>query len=105
VPQNFQSCSINPIFRNLEDTAIPIYKAKAHKEIVNCIDGVGGLGIGEGAPEIATGSRDGNDNTVKLAYIGLDWTSIFCLLGHMFFICWFMGPPTWNSGISEKNKN
>jgi hypothetical protein len=26
-------------------------------------------------------------------------------LGHMFFICWFTGPPTWNSGISEKNKN
>ncbi|KAL7991326.1 hypothetical protein Chor_015582 [Crotalus horridus] len=25
-----------------------------------CIDGVGGLGIGEGAPEIVTGSRDGN---------------------------------------------
>jgi len=26
---------------------------------VNAIDGVGGLGIGEGAPEIVTGSRDG----------------------------------------------
>ena len=26
---------------------------------MNCIDGVGGLGIGEGAPEIVTGSRDG----------------------------------------------
>jgi hypothetical protein len=24
-------------------------------------------------------------------------------LGHMFFICWFTGPATWNSGISEKN--
>jgi hypothetical protein len=23
----------------------------------------------------------------------------------MFFICWFTGPPTWNSGKSEKNKN
>lgn len=32
---------------------------KAHKEIINSIDGVGGLGIGEGAPEIVTGSRDG----------------------------------------------
>ena len=32
---------------------------KAHSQIINCIDGVGGLGIGEGAPEIVTGSRDG----------------------------------------------
>ena len=36
-----------------------MYSAKGHSEIINCIDGVGGLGIGEGAPEIATGSRDG----------------------------------------------
>ncbi|CAB1311768.1 unnamed protein product [Coregonus sp. 'balchen'] len=36
---------------------------EAHKEIVNSIDGVGGLGIGDGAPEIVTGSRDG---TVKV---------------------------------------
>lgn len=36
-----------------------VYSVKAHKEIVNCIDGVGGLGIGDGAPEIVTGSRDG----------------------------------------------
>ena len=45
--------------RNLESTELPVYSAKGHKEIINCIDGVGGLGIGEGAPEIATGSRDG----------------------------------------------
>lgn len=38
---------------------MPVYTAKAHKEIVNSIDGVGGLGIGDGAPEIVTGSRDG----------------------------------------------
>lgn len=37
----------------------PLYAVKAHGEIINAIDGVGGLGIGEGAPEIATGSRDG----------------------------------------------
>ena len=36
-----------------------MYSVKGHKEIVNSIDGVGGLGIGEGAPEIVTGSRDG----------------------------------------------
>ena len=32
---------------------------KAHDQIVNCLDAVGGLGIGGGAPEIVTGSRDG----------------------------------------------
>ncbi|KAM4692783.1 LOW QUALITY PROTEIN: dynein axonemal assembly factor 10 [Discoglossus pictus] len=42
---------------------LPIYSVKGHKEIINSIDGVGGLGIGEGAPEIVTGSRDG---TVKV---------------------------------------
>ena len=38
---------------------MPIYTVKAHNQIINCIDGVGGLGIGEGAPEILTASRDG----------------------------------------------
>ena len=38
---------------------MPVYSVKAHSEIINCIDGVGGLGIGLGAPEIVTGSRDG----------------------------------------------
>lgn len=45
--------------RNLEAPEIPVYSVKGHKEIINTIDGVGGLGIGEGAPEIVTGSRDG----------------------------------------------
>ena len=40
-------------------TELPVYSVNGHKEIINCIDGVGGLGIGEGAPEIVTGSRDG----------------------------------------------
>ncbi|XP_078097189.1 dynein axonemal assembly factor 10-like isoform X3 [Mustelus asterias] len=48
---------------NLEAPEAPLYSAKAHREIINCIDGVGGLGIGQGAPEIVTGSRDG---TVKV---------------------------------------
>ncbi|XP_063596201.1 dynein axonemal assembly factor 10-like [Penaeus indicus] len=37
----------------------PVYSVKAHEEIINAIDGVAGLNIGKGAPEIATGSRDG----------------------------------------------
>ena len=36
-----------------------MYSVKGHKEIINAIDGVGGLGIGEGAPEIVTAGRDG----------------------------------------------
>lgn len=38
---------------------VPVYTVKAHKEILNSIDGVGGLAVGDGAPEIVTGSRDG----------------------------------------------
>lgn len=38
---------------------MPVYSASAHKEIINAIDGVGGMTIGCGAPEIVTGSRDG----------------------------------------------
>lgn len=45
---------------NLEETAAPVYSANAHKEIINCIDGVGGTSVGCGAPEIVTGSRDGS---------------------------------------------
>ena len=37
----------------------PVYSAAAHSAIINAIDGCGGLGIGGGAPEIVTGSRDG----------------------------------------------
>ncbi|ROL44281.1 WD repeat-containing protein 92 [Anabarilius grahami] len=48
---------------NLEAPDCPVFSVKAHKEIVNAVDGVGGLGIGDGAPEIVTGSRDG---TVKV---------------------------------------
>ncbi|TSN48486.1 WD repeat-containing protein 92 [Bagarius yarrelli] len=48
---------------NLEASEAPVYSVKGHKEIINSIDGVGGLGIGDGAPEIVTGSRDG---TVKV---------------------------------------
>lgn len=39
---------------------MPIYSVKGHSEIINSIDGCGGLGIGGGAPELVTGSRDGS---------------------------------------------
>ncbi|XP_076032932.1 dynein axonemal assembly factor 10 [Oratosquilla oratoria] len=44
---------------DLNQPETPTYSVNAHTQIVNCIDGVGGLGIGEGAPELVTGSRDG----------------------------------------------
>ena len=45
--------------RDLERIESPVYSAKAHDQIINGVDGVGGLGIGGGAPELVTGSRDG----------------------------------------------
>lgn len=47
------------LVRNLEASEVPVYSVKGHKEIINSIDGVGGLGVGDGSPEIVTGSRDG----------------------------------------------
>lgn len=44
---------------DLNSPNMPVYSVKAHKEIINAIDGVAGLNIGKGAPEIVTGSRDG----------------------------------------------
>jgi len=44
---------------DIEKLELPIFTAKGHKEIINSICGVGGQDIGEGAPEICTGSRDG----------------------------------------------
>ncbi|PIK45110.1 WD repeat-containing protein 92 [Apostichopus japonicus] len=45
---------------DLEKTALPLYSTTAHTEIINSIDGVGGLGVGEGPRELVTGSRDGS---------------------------------------------
>lgn len=44
---------------DLESFQEPVYSVKGHETIINCIDGVGGLGRGHGAPELVTGSRDG----------------------------------------------
>jgi len=48
------------IYRDLENPELPIYSVKGHTEIINAVDGCGGLGIGGGAPELITGSRDGS---------------------------------------------
>jgi WD40 repeat protein len=44
---------------DLERLEVPVFSVKAHQSIINTIDGVGGLNIGYGAPELVTGSRDG----------------------------------------------
>lgn len=44
---------------DLERTDAPLWSAKAHETLVNRIDGCGGLGVGGGAPELVTCSRDG----------------------------------------------
>ena len=54
--------------RDLEAATEPLYSVKAHKEIVNSLDGVGGLGVGDGAPEIVTGSRDGEALTYTILH-------------------------------------
>lgn len=45
--------------RDLHDPDEPIFSVQGHKSIINCIDGCGGMNVGYGAPEIVTGSRDG----------------------------------------------
>ena len=57
--------------RDLERIEAPAYSVKAHDQIVNDIDGCGGLGIGGGAPELVTGSRDGEN-------WGLGWGTRTC---------------------------
>jgi WD40 repeat protein len=44
---------------DLEDMKKPIWSVKGHDKIINCMDGCGGLNVGNGAPELVTGSRDG----------------------------------------------
>ena len=43
---------------DLEKLQQPVFSVKGHDTIINCIDGCGGM-RGAGAPEIATGGRDG----------------------------------------------
>lgn len=44
---------------DLENLKSPLSKIGAHSEIINCIDGLGGI-EGNGTPEVVTGSRDGS---------------------------------------------
>ena len=44
---------------DLNRPEVPLFSAQAHSSIINSIDGIGGLQVGFGAPEIVTGGRDG----------------------------------------------
>lgn len=44
---------------DVDNLTRPIWKVEAHDTLVNCIDRCGGSGVGGGAPELVTGSRDG----------------------------------------------
>ena len=44
---------------DLEKLDTPVFTCKGHSSIINCVDGIGGQGLGYGAPEIVTGGRDG----------------------------------------------
>lgn len=47
----------------MDKPEVPIYNVEGHDGIVNSIDGIGGVTLNNGAPEIVTGGRDG---TVKI---------------------------------------
>jgi len=51
---------------DLKDMNSAVYTATGHKDLINCIDGVGGSCVGSGAPEIVTGGRDGVVNVWDL---------------------------------------
>ncbi|GBM67886.1 WD repeat-containing protein 92 [Araneus ventricosus] len=44
---------------DIESLDSPLFNVRGHTQIINAIDAVGGLGVGAGAPEIVTGSKDG----------------------------------------------
>lgn len=48
---------------DLEYSAKSIYAVKAHQGLIYCIDGVGGLGVGCGAPELVTGMYNNSNKT------------------------------------------
>lgn len=45
---------------DIENLKTPIFEVQAHENLINSIDGCGGLNIGYGAPEIVTAGKDGS---------------------------------------------
>ena len=67
-------CNPLMIYHQFLSFPIQLYNVKGHQSIINCIDGIGGLGIGNGAPEIVTGSRDGR----LIVVITIKISQIYC---------------------------
>mmetsp|Transcript_22301 Transcript_22301/g.64840 ORF Transcript_22301/g.64840 Transcript_22301/m.64840 type:complete len:363 (-) Transcript_22301:48-1136(-) len=44
---------------DLNRQEVPVFSVQGHSAIVNAIDGIGGQSVGNGAPELVTGGRDG----------------------------------------------
>ena len=45
---------------DLEQLGKPVFSVRAHQQMINSVDGVGGTGRQQGAPELVTGGRDGS---------------------------------------------
>lgn len=45
---------------DLDNLGKPLFSVRAHDKMINALDGVGGSGRQQGAPELATGGRDGS---------------------------------------------
>ena len=63
---------------DLERLSEPVWRVKAHDDFINAVDGAGGGcgGSGEGAPEVATASRDG---TVKVWDLRVKEKPVLCM--------------------------
>lgn len=65
---------------DLEHSAKSIYTVKAHQGLIYCIDGIGGLGIGCGAPELVTGMNTVVNYLLKLSLCNMILKTLIQLL-------------------------
>jgi WD40 repeat protein len=54
------SLNIFDLSSDKDRSPVKLFSVKAHDGLINCIDGIGGSSVGNGAPELATGGKDGN---------------------------------------------
>jgi WD40 repeat protein len=68
--------------KQIQDTTVEIFSMQGHTGIVNAIDGIGGTSCSCGAPELATGGKDGCvkiwDPRVNQAVVTLDPDKASC---------------------------
>lgn len=73
--------------RDLDHLDTPVFTASAHEGLINCIDGVGGV-RGAGAPEVATGGRDGRACVWDLRVDGAAVAALEPTAGDVARDCW-----------------